>query len=125
MIAVELAGRIDARDWPGLRALLANDCEITLLHRAVTIGPDQWVQFNAEYPGAWRFELEETVAEGDRVALRARTFDERAEYWVASFMNLDAGRVTRIVEVWADSMHNAPSTGPDLEGNHDQPAGTY
>ncbi len=106
-LAQQFAGTIDRRDWPGLRALLADDCVVELVHDGRRFGADDWVEFNADYPGRWSFIAEDFVVGGDRAVVRARVFDERALFHVASFLTVSDGLIHAITEVWADG-HSSP-----------------
>ncbi len=106
-LAHRFADTIDRRDWRALRALLTDDCRIDLVHDGRAFGPDEWVAFNADYPGRWSFVAEDIVATGDRAVVRARVFNDEATFHVASFLAANDGRISEVVEVWADG-HASP-----------------
>ncbi|MEZ5096481.1 MAG: nuclear transport factor 2 family protein [Nocardioides sp.] len=107
-LAHRFADALDRRDWPALRALLADDCRIGFVHDGRTFGPDDWVAFNDDYPGRWSVVAEDIVATDDRAVLRARVFNEEALFHLASFLTVADGLITEVVEVWADG-HASPT----------------
>jgi SnoaL-like domain len=107
-LAHQFASTIDRRDWPGLRALLADGCRVEMVHDGRTFGADEWVEFNASYPGRWSFVAEDIVVADGRAVLRARVFNEDALFHVASFLTVTSGLINEVVEVWADG-HPSPT----------------
>ena len=106
------AAAIAGRDWPGLRALLADDATVTLLHTGERLGADAFVAFNRDYPGAWVFHADEVVDGGRRGVLRAHTVVDQESYHVATFGSLHAGgRLTDLVEVWTEAVAPHPERG--------------
>ena len=106
-LAHQFASTIDRRDWPALRALLADDCRVELVHDGRTFGADDWVEFNADYPGRWSFIAEDILVADGRAVVRARVFNEDATYHVASFLTVVDGLIREIAEVWADGHASA------------------
>lgn len=106
-LAHRFASAIDRRDWPALRALLADDCRVELVHDGRVFGADDWVGFNGDYPGRWSFVAEDIVVAEGRAVVRARVFNEEATFHVASFLTILDGLVTEITEVWADGHASA------------------
>jgi SnoaL-like domain len=99
-------------DWSGLRALLADDATVTLLHTGERLDADGFVAFNRDYPGAWVFHVDEVVGGGRRGVLRAHTVVDQETYHVATFGSLDAtGRLTDVVEVWTEAVAPHPERG--------------
>jgi hypothetical protein len=106
------AAAITAHDWPGLRALLADDATITFVHTGERLDPDGFVAFNRDYPAGWVFHRDEVVDGGVRAVLRARTEVGGATYHVATFGSLDqTGRLTDLVEVWTEAVAPHPERG--------------
>jgi hypothetical protein len=106
-VAQQFAGTIDRRDWTGLRALLADEAVIEFVHDNRRFGADDWVEFNADYPGRWSYIAEDIVVGADRAVVRARVFDERTIFHVASFLTVADGLILAVTEVWADG-HSSP-----------------
>jgi hypothetical protein len=103
-LARRYAATIDRRDWEALRALLADDCRVELLHSGEVFGPDEWVRFNADYPGEWRFAVEDAIAGDGRAVVRARVFDQETTFHVAVFLTLEGGLIREVTEVWTDEV---------------------
>jgi ketosteroid isomerase-like protein len=104
---------IDAHDWAGLPALLHDDFRCRLVHTGEEFGREEWVRFNADYPGFERMLLEDLVAVGERGVVRARVVGrseagEELVFAVASFATLREGLVAELTEVWADVGQEAP-----------------
>ena len=70
-LLTRLAAVIDAHDWDGLPDLLHADFTCRLVHTGEVFDKEQWVRFNADYPGFERMHVEDLVADGDRGVLRA------------------------------------------------------
>lgn len=112
-VLTRLAGAIDAHDWEGLPALLHDDFTCRLVHTGEQFDKDEWVRFNADYPGFERMHVEDLVADGDRAVLRARVVgrsDTGAElvFAVAGFATVRDDLVVDLTEVWADVGQDAP-----------------
>jgi ketosteroid isomerase-like protein len=108
VLAHQFANAIDRRDWAALGALLAPDCVVELVHHGRRFTGEDWVAFNADYPGSWSFVPEDIVATDDRAVVRARVFDADALFHVASFLTVVDGLISAVTEVWADG-HASPT----------------
>lgn len=102
------AAAIDARDWDGLRALLADGLSARLVHTGEVFDADSYVAFNRDYPGQWRFEVDDLVAAGHRAALRARVSDGNDTYYAAVFATTTDGLLDELVEVWTEAVAPHP-----------------
>lgn len=105
-LAHQFVTTLDRRDWPALRALLADDAAIHFVHDGRDFGADEWVEFNSSYPGHWSIVAEDIVATDTRAVVRARAFNEDAIFHFASFLTAAAGRITEVTEVWTDGHPN-------------------
>ena len=106
-LLTRLAAVIDAHDWDGLPDLLHDDFTCRLVHTGEVFTKEQWVRFNADYPGFERMHVEDLVAHGERGVLRAKVVGrgdagEELVFAVASFASTKDGLVSELVEVWAD-----------------------
>src|SRR5690349_10410528 len=103
-LITRLAELIDAHDWEALPDVLHRAFTCRLVHTGEVFDRDEWVRFNADYPGFERMHVEDLVAAGDRGVLRARvtgkggTGDE-LEFAVASFVAVRDGLIVELVEV--------------------------
>ena len=116
-LITRLAELIDAHDWEGLPGVLHRDFTCRLVHTGEVFDREQWVRFNADYPGFERMHAEDLVADGDRGVLRARVTGrggtgEELEFVVASFATVRDGLLVELVEVWADVDQQPPSARP-------------
>lgn len=107
------ADALDARDWPGLASVLAPGFTARLVHTGESFDAEGYVAFNGDYPGAWRFRLDDVVADDTRVAGRAVVHDDTTTFHVALFATVEGDLLSDLVEVWADtsSAPRAPSPG--------------
>lgn len=106
------ADAIAARDWPALRAVLADGCTVCLLHTGEVLDADGFVAFNRDYPGDWQYLRDEVVDGGGRAVLRSRTIVGDQTWHAASFGSVDdAGRLTDVVEVWTEAVATVPGRG--------------
>ena len=113
-LLTRLAAVIDAHDWDGLPDLLHPDFSCRLVHTGEVFDKEQWVRFNADYPGFERMLVEDLVTDGDRGVLRARVVGrgdagEQLVFAVASFASTKDGLVSELVEVWADVDQEPPA----------------
>ena len=114
---VRLSDAIDARDWDGLAALLADDFTAHYAATGETFDKEAFVVLNRDYPGSWRFVHQEVVDGGPRAALRARVSPvwrpDDEVHFVAGFAAVDeAGLLTELVEVWAEATVPPPGRRP-------------
>jgi ketosteroid isomerase-like protein len=95
---------IEARDWDGLGALLAEDVVYELPQTRERIrGRAAYVQFNREYPGDWTIEVERVVGDGAHAATWIRFRVGGQEQPALTHLDLDAdGRISRITEFWPE-----------------------
>ena len=113
-LLTRLAELIDTHDWEALPGVLHPAFACRLVHTGEVFGRDEWVRFNADYPGFERLHVEDLVVEGDRGVLRARvtgtgSAGERLEFAVASFATVREGLLAELVEVWADVDQQPPA----------------
>ena len=103
----ELATTPDEHRWADLPGLLHPEFRCTLVHTGEVFGRDDWVAFNAGYPGFQRMIVEEAIGAGDRAAVRARITglgEDGAEqvFGLASFLTERDGVIGELTEVWTD-----------------------
>ena len=96
--------RIDARDWQGVRALLADDIVVdwpASLERMS--GADTVVALNSEYAEGWTIRILRIVADGSSVVSEVEVpMDGSATSRVASFWEVLDGLIVRGVEYWIE-----------------------
>ena len=103
-VVEELWARIQARDWDGLRVLLADDFAVEWPDARVRIpGPDSFVDFNREYPEGWTIEVLSAVAEGSTVVSEVRVpHGERGTFYVVSILEVEGELIRGGREYWLE-----------------------
>ena len=103
--------RMEARDWDGARATLADGFACDYPHTGERFGSaDAFVAMNHAYPEGWHITVDETVAEGPRVAARVRVSHGDTLFHCLSFAEVEDGLITRSVDFWLD---DAGEPAPD------------
>jgi ketosteroid isomerase-like protein len=108
-------GRIAAHDWPGARALLADDVVLDYPHTAERfVGADTVIRLNADYPDGWSIEVVDVVADGDRVVAEVEVpMVGVGIFAVASFATVAGGRIVRAREYWIKEAGAEPESARD------------
>lgn len=103
-VVAELWRRVEARDWDGFGALLADDVVFDWPHSRERIrGRANVVEVNRRYPEGWAIEVRRVVADGDVVVSEIRVpHAEMGTFWAASFFELRDGVVARASEYWVE-----------------------
>jgi ketosteroid isomerase-like protein len=101
--------RIEARDWDGMRALLAEDVVFDWRHSLERFrGRENVVGMNRAYPEGWRIEVLQVLSCGDRVVSEVRVpFLDEAVFFVASIFEVRDGLIGSAVEYWIKAGHEA------------------
>lgn len=105
----ELWGMMDSQEWDSLGRVLDPDLRVEYVHTGETFGRDAYMALNRDYPGAWRTEIVELVADASHAAARVRVTDGSETHYVASFGTIEGGLITKLVEVWAESGVDVPA----------------
>ena len=93
----------DERRFEEVRPLLADDFTADWPQTRERIpGPDNFIELNRAYPGAWRCHLRDIVAAGKRVVTEVEITDGVQVVHAASFFTLRAGKIVRAREFFAD-----------------------
>jgi ketosteroid isomerase-like protein len=102
--------RIQARDWDGAGALLAEDVVFEWRHSLERFrGRDNVVGMNRAYPEGWTIEVLRVLDAGDVVVSEVRVpSEDEAVFFVASFFEVRDGLITRAVEYWIEAGHETP-----------------
>ncbi|MBS2939044.1 GNAT family N-acetyltransferase [Nocardioides sp. J2M5] len=119
-VMTRLVEVIDAHDWASLPGLLHPDFTCRLVHTGEVFDRDDWVAFNADYPGFQRMHLKDLVVDGGRGVLRATVVGTDGNgddelFAVASFAEVRDGLLVELVEVWAE-VDQDPPPGTRLPG---------
>lgn len=107
--------RIQARDWAGVRAVLAEDVIVDWPETAERFrGADAVVAVNAEYPEGWEIRLLRTVVQEDTVVAEVEVPHEGlGVFRVASIVEVRDGLIVRAVEYWNHEGGSAPPAWRD------------
>ncbi|MEU6061283.1 nuclear transport factor 2 family protein [Streptomyces sp. NPDC047097] len=94
--------RMQARDWAGVAALVAEDAVVEWpLTGERIVGRDAYLAVNREYPEGWSIRVLRVVAEGEEVASEVEVPHEGVGVFrAASFWTVRAGLVTHGREYW-------------------------
>ena len=103
-LVAELWRRVQARDWDGVRGLLADDFVLEWPSEKVGIrGPEKFVEFNRSYPEGWSIEMLRIVDAGETAASEVRVPHPTVGLWYAlSFFDARDGRLARVREYWVE-----------------------
>jgi ketosteroid isomerase-like protein len=95
--------RMEARDWDGARATLADGfvCDYPASHERFP-SADAFIGMNRAYPEGWSITVDEIVESGSRVAARVRVSLGDDLFHCLSFAEVDDGRIVRSVDFWLD-----------------------
>jgi SnoaL-like domain len=100
--------RMEARDWDGARVTLADGYVCDYPHTGERFGSaDAFISMNRAYPEGWHITVDETVADGTRVAARVRVTHGDGLFHCLSFADVEDGLVTRSIDYWLDDRGEA------------------
>ena len=101
-VVAQLWGRVQARDWAGVRELLAEDFLLEWPQELVRLsGGARFVEFNRSYPEGWSIEVLRIVAEGNTVVSEVRVpHPSVGPYFALSFYEVDGERIASCREYW-------------------------
>ena len=91
-----------ARDWAGLRSVLAPDVVVEwTASNEQFVGPDDVIGVNKEYPDGWSIRVRNIVAEGDTVASDVEVpMEGVGVFRVAAFATVRDGLIVSSTEYW-------------------------
>jgi ketosteroid isomerase-like protein len=94
--------RMQARDWMGLRELLADGLVVEWpVSGERIVGPDNYVTINAEYPQGWSISVLRIVGDGETAVSEVEVPHETmGVHRAASFWTVRDGLVTQAREYW-------------------------
>lgn len=94
--------RLEARDWDGVRATLAEDVVVEWPETDERfVGAENVVAVNAEYPEGWSIRVLRLVVQGDLVVAEVEVpHRDMGVFRTAAFMEIAEGRIVRSVEYW-------------------------
>jgi hypothetical protein len=91
----------NARDWAGYGALLSPEVVYDMPQtRERLTGREHYLEFNRTYPGQWRAELLQVIAQEDRaVSVVAMHLNGSVETGI-TFFEFTNGLITRLTDHW-------------------------
>ena len=93
--------RIDARDWDGFAALLAEDVRLEYPHTGERFsGRRTLVAINAEYPDGWSIYVLRILADGDTVVSEVSVPMDGVESRAVTIWTVRDGLVAEAIEYW-------------------------
>lgn len=109
-VVAQLWGRVQARDWAGVRELLAEDLLLEWPQDLVRLsGGARFVEFNRSYPEGWSIEVLRIVAEGNTVVSEVRVpHPSVGPYFALSFYEVDGERIASCREYWVKEAYEEP-----------------
>ena len=109
-VVAQLWGRVQARDWAGVRELLAEDFLLEWPQDLVRLsGGARFVEFNRSYPEGWSIEVLRIVAEGNTVVSEVRVpHPSVGPYFALSFYEVDGERIASCREYWVKVAYEEP-----------------
>jgi hypothetical protein len=100
--------RMEARDWDGARATLADDYTADWPATGERFaGADAFVAMNRAYPEGWAIAVDEIIARGSRVVARVRVTQDDQLFHCLSFADVEDGRIARSTDFWLDDRGEA------------------
>jgi SnoaL-like domain len=95
--------RMEARDWAGARATLADTYTCDYPASGERFGSaDAFVAMNRAYPEGWAVTVDEIVEAGPRVVARVRVTHGGGLLHCLSFADIEDGHIARSVDFWLD-----------------------
>ncbi|MER5503057.1 nuclear transport factor 2 family protein [Streptomyces sp. NPDC002561] len=94
--------RMQARDWDGIAALVAEDAVVEWpVSGERMVGRENYIAVNREYPEGWAIRVLRIVADGDEVVSEVEVPHEGIGVFRAvSFWSVRDGRIVRAREYW-------------------------
>lgn len=95
--------RMEARDWDGARAVLADDVVVLWpATRERFVGADAFIAMNRAYPEGWHIRVEMVLAQGNEVLAWVEVPMGDQMSWCAQRARVHKGRITSSVDLWTD-----------------------
>jgi ketosteroid isomerase-like protein len=108
-LAVAYVERLEARDWDGVTALLAEAVvyEMPQTRERIT-GRQKFMRFNVEYPSDWHLAIRRVVAEGAHAAIWLDVRDDGRPVDAIVWLDTDDGQITRVTDYWPERSDPMP-----------------
>ena len=92
--------RMQARDWMGARATMADHAVIRYSATGEVFTGAVFMAMNEAYPEGWTIEIVDIAAAGDRVAAQVRVPNGGQIDWLSGFYTVADGRIVDGHEHW-------------------------
>ena len=101
--------RMEARDWDAVAAQLHEDVVVDWPNTGERMrGRENYLAVQREYPEGWHVHVLRIVDGGNSVVSEVRVDHEGKRFFVASFFEIEDGRIARAVEYWSDGEPERP-----------------
>jgi ketosteroid isomerase-like protein len=112
-IAVAFWRAMEARDWDGVRTLLADEFRAEWPQSGERFDRDGFIEVNRRYPGDWHLAVKTVIGDGAEVVSEIEVaIDSRVDRAI-SFFTMRGGGIVRLREFWPDAM-DIPAWRQDL-----------
>lgn len=106
----------NARDWDAFARLLAPDLVYEVPQtRERAVGAAGYLDLFKTWPQPWRAEVQQLVAEADRVVCIIEFVTEGAPATGIGVFELQGGRISRVTDYWPDPYEPPPRQTPHLQ----------
>ncbi len=109
-LVAAFAERLERRDWVGLGQLLDPDVVYEIPQSRERIrGRDQYVTFNAEYPGDWHLEPQVVLGDDRNGSLLFRwRLDDQPSSLAIAFFEFRDGLIIKVTDFWPEPYDPPP-----------------
>ena len=108
-IVAAFADRMERRDWVAFAELLDRDVVYEIPQTRERIrGRDNYVRFNAEFPGDWHIEPQVIVADEAHGSLLFQWTLAGESALAIAFFEFGAGGITKITDFWPEPYEPPP-----------------
>jgi ketosteroid isomerase-like protein len=110
-VVSEFWRRLEARDWDGVKQLLAEDLVVEWPNAHVRVrGRTNFLELNRNYPEGWSIEVLRIIAEGDTVVSEVRApHPTVGPYYLLAIYDVEQSRIVRGREYWTEERFDEPA----------------
>ncbi len=107
-VVIRFFERMEARDWDGAGACLADDAKINFTATGERFDGTGFLAMNRAYPEGWTITVVEVLTTGNRVAAQIIVDHGDNRFWCAGFYTVANGRITEGTEHWVTQDADEP-----------------
>jgi ketosteroid isomerase-like protein len=101
--------RMEARDWDGARATLADDAVVDWPHSGERFpDADSFIGMQRAYPEGWHIEVQRVVEQAPVVVAEVRVTHDDQVFHCIGFYEIDGGRIAGGTEYWVTAGGEEP-----------------